>query len=507
MANNKIIIFNPRSANAKHRIPNSILQVGASIYGQFDFAFVDGNLEKDPWRKISSYFKTGEYKYFCSTVMPGPQLRQAIPFTKKIKEEFPGTITIWGGYFASNQYKVSIEAPYVDYIVNGPGDVTFPELLKTLESNKLKALPNIMNLIYQDKDGVIIRTKKEKLLDQDTLPQLPYTHLNSFYNLESYLSKTFLGQKTFSYHSSLGCPFTCSFCAVVPIYEGRWKAKSAQTVYNDVKYFKDNYGIDAIEFHDNNFFTSRKRVVEFSELIKDDGITWWGEGRIDTINKYSDEDLELMKDAGCKMIFLGAETGNDEILKQMNKGGTQTGQGIKDFAARLYPIGIIPEFSFVLGMPADTSEQVMKQIEWDINFIKEIKEINPDAEIIIYLYSPVATEGSELYEQIQKAGFSFPKQLDDWLDPAWENFDLRKNPLTPWLTPKMVDRIMNFETVLNGYYPTASDFRIKGFKKKVLRSISRLRYKTGIYKYPYEIKVLHKIWKYRQPEIQGFYSE
>ncbi len=345
-------------------------------------------------------------------------------------------------------------------------------------------------MIFKNEEGEIIKTPKEELLDQDSLPKLPYQHLNSFYNLKNYLSKTFLGRNTFSYHSSLGCPFTCSFCAVVPIYKGRWKAKSAESVYKDVKYFKDTYRIEAIEFHDNNFFTSRKRVIEFSELIKNDGITWWGEGRIDTINKYSDADLILMKEAGCKMIFLGAETGNDEILKQMNKGGTQTGETIKEFVKRLYPIGIIPELSFVLGMPAETPEKVMAQIEWDINFIKEIKEINPDAEIIIYLYSPVATEGSELYEQIQKAGFSFPKNLEDWLAPAWENFDLRKNPLTPWLTPKMVDRIMNFETVLNGYYPTATDFRIKGFKRSLLRGVSKIRYITGFYKYPYEIKII-----------------
>lgn len=504
---NKVVIFNPRSAKGKHRIPNSILQVGASIYGIHDFVFVDGNLESDPWKKIESYFETGEFKYFCSTVMPGPQLSQAIPFTKKIKEEYPASITIWGGYFASNQFKVSIESPFVDFIVNGPGDVTFPSLLDALEKNDTESIKKIKNLIYQDKDGTIVKTAKEALLDQDSLPPLPYRHLDKFYPLDNYLSKTFLGKKTFSYHSSLGCPFTCSFCAVVPIYDGRWKAKSAQTVYDDVKYFKDKYNIDAIEFHDNNFFTSRKRVVEFSKLIKDDGITWWGEGRIDTINKYSDEDLALMKEAGCKMIFLGAETGNDEILKQMNKGGTQSGAGIKEFAKRLYPIGIIPEFSFVLGMPADTPEQVMAQIDWDINFIKEIKEINPDTEIIIYLYSPVATEGSELYEQIQSAGFKFPQDLEDWLDPAWANFDLRKNPLTPWLNAAMVDKIKNFETVLNGYYPTASDFRIKGVKKQVLRGISKLRYKSGFYKYPYEIKAMHKFWKYRQPEIEGFHSE
>jgi len=504
---NKALIFNPRSAKGKHRIPNSILQVGASIYGIHDFVFVDGNLENDPWATIKSYFDTGEFKYFCSTVMPGPQLSQAIPFTKKIKEEYPDSITIWGGYFASNQFKVSIESPFVDFIVNGPGDVTFPALLEALENDDYESLKTIKNLIYLDEEGQIVKTAKEALLDQDSLPPLPYKHLDKFYPLDNYLSKTFLGKKTFSYHSSLGCPFTCSFCAVVPIYNGRWKAKSAQTVYDDVKYFKDKYDIDAIEFHDNNFFTSRKRVVEFSKLIKDDGITWWGEGRIDTINKYSDEDLLLMKEAGCKMIFLGAETGNDEILKQMNKGGTQSGAGIKEFARRLYPIGIIPEFSFVLGMPADTPEQVMDQINWDINFIKEIKEINPNTEIIIYLYSPVATEGSELYEQIQNAGFKFPQDLEDWLDPAWANFDLRKNPLTPWLNPNMVDKIKNFETVLNGYYPTASDFRIKGVKKRILRGISKLRYQSGFYKYPYEIKVMHKFWKYRQPEIEGFHSE
>ena len=505
--NNKILIFNPKSANGKHRIPNSILQVGASIYGIYEFVFVDGNLENDPWEKIDSYFKTGNFKYFCSTVMPGPQLKQAIPFTKKIKEKYPDCITIWGGYFASNQYQVSISSGFVDYVINGPGDIAFPSLIRVLEDNNHTEISTIKNLVFKNEEGEIIKTPKEELLDQDSLPKLPYQHLNSFYNLKNYLSKTFLGRNTFSYHSSLGCPFTCSFCAVVPIYKGRWKAKSAESVYKDVKYFKDTYRIEAIEFHDNNFFTSRKRVIEFSELIKNDGITWWGEGRIDTINKYSDADLILMKEAGCKMIFLGAETGNDEILKQMNKGGTQTGETIKEFVKRLYPIGIIPELSFVLGMPAETPEKVMAQIEWDINFIKEIKEINPDAEIIIYLYSPVATEGSELYEQIQKAGFSFPKNLEDWLAPAWENFDLRKNPLTPWLTPKMVDRIMNFETVLNGYYPTATDFRIKGFKRSLLRGVSKIRYITGFYKYPYEIKFLHKIWKYRQPETQGFYSE
>jgi radical SAM superfamily enzyme YgiQ (UPF0313 family) len=505
--NNKLIIFNPKSANAKHRIPNSILQVGASIHGNREYLLVDGNLEKNPLDKIIKLIETGEYKYFCSSVMPGPQLRQAIPFAKKIKEKFPNIITVWGGYFPSNQPQVCLDSGFVDYIVNGPGDNTFPNLIDYIEGDKTGDINEIKNLIYKDEFGVMAKTKKEDLLDQDTLPNLPYEYLDSLYPLKNYLSKTFMGSTTLSYHSSMGCPFSCSFCGIVPIFNARWKGMSADRIYKDVKHFKDNYNIDAIEFHDNNFFTSKKRVVEFSKLILNDNIKYWGEGRIDTINKYSDEELILMKKAGCEMIFLGAETGNDAVLKQMNKGGTQTGQMIKDFAVRMKKVGIIPEMSFVLGMPAETEKQVFDQILWDINFIKEIKELNPDTEIIIYLYSPTPTKGSDLYNQILNAGFSFPETLEEWISPSWENFDLRKNPLTPWLKPYMIDIIKNFETVLNGKYPTVSDFRIKGYKKAALKLVSNWRYKTGFYKFPYEIKALQKIWKYRQPEIEGFYSE
>ena len=504
MNNNKVILFNPRSAESKHRIPNSILQVGASIYGKYELAFVDGNLEKDPWEKIKGYLSTGEYKYFGLTVMPGPQLRQAIPITRNIKEQFPETTTVWGGYFASNQYKAVITSPWVDFVVNGPGDKAFPALLDALESGE--DYDQIRNLIFE-KDGQIVRTAKDSLFDLDKLPQLPYSELQKFYPIEHYLGKTFLGKRTIAYHSSFGCPFTCSFCAVVPIYNARWKGKSAEGVYQDVKYLKDVHGADAIEFHDNNFFVSQKRVVKFSEMVLNDNMQWWGEGRIDTMNKYTDESLALMREAGCRMIFFGAESGNDDILSQMDKGGTQTAEEIANFAARLRKFDIIPEYSFVLGLPAETPEKVMAQIDSDINFIKKIKNINPDTEIIIYLYSPVPTEGSELFEKVKEAGFSFPQSLEDWLDPQWEKFDLRKNPLTPWLTPEMVDKIQNFETVLNAYYPTVSDFKLSRMQRGVMRAASTVRYRTNFFRYPYELKALQKLWRYRQPEIEGFYSE
>ena len=170
-----MLLFNPRSAKSKPRIPNSILQVAASIDADREWVIVDGNRETDPWQTIKRHFEQGGFRYFGTTVMPGPQLRQAIPIAKKTRELFPDILQIWGGYFASNQHKTVLESGWVDYVVNGPGDIAFPALLNALEANTPKE--QIKNLIFL-KDGKPFTTAKETLLRQYKLPDLPYHKLD-----------------------------------------------------------------------------------------------------------------------------------------------------------------------------------------------------------------------------------------------------------------------------------------------------------------------------------------
>ena len=228
MSRKGIILFNPKAATYGYRIPNSILQVAASIRGDYDYVIVDGNREEEPWLKIEEYLRSGEFSYFCLTVMPGPQLKQAIPYSRRSKEHFPDVQIIWGGYFASNQYEVVLNSGVVDYVIDGPGDHAFPELLNRLENNL--DLIGIKNLIFKSEEG-IHKGPREPLLDQDELPELPYNELDRFYSIKGYLPRTHLGGRTASYHSSMGCPFSCSFCGIVPIYNARWKAKSAKLVF------------------------------------------------------------------------------------------------------------------------------------------------------------------------------------------------------------------------------------------------------------------------------------
>ncbi|MEX2089402.1 MAG: radical SAM protein, partial [Bacteroidota bacterium] len=297
------------------------------------------------------------------------------------------------------------------------------------------------------------------------------------------------------------CPFKCGFCSVVTLFGGRWLAQSAERVAREVEYLHATYGIDSLEFYDDNFFTSERRVEEFAERIERLNIAWWGEGRSDTLHQYSNATLRKMRDAGCKMIFTGAETSSQEKLDLMNKGGTQSAEVILEFARRIREFDIIPEFSFVFGTPSD---DVGGDIERDIQFIKKIKAVNPKSEIIFYVYAPVLVPGAKLFAESQKHGFRYPQTLEEWTEPQWQHFDLRKRPMTPWMKPRHIDKIRSFERVLNARYPSSTDLRLTEPKRKFLYYLSHWRYATEFYHAPYEIRFfLSKVFKYRQPELEG----
>lgn len=497
-----ILLLNPQSARWGFRVPNTILTLGAFLEGKYDYTLLDENLLPNIESKLGEIIKQKKIKYLGLTVMPGFQLQRSVAISKYVKKRFPEIAIIWGGYFPSFHSHTVLKSDYVDFVIKGHAEISFVDFIDTMERKPdSKNIKDLEGLSYK-KDNSIIHNQKAEPIDPDLIPRLPYHKLN----VERYLQigKTWLGPRTIGYHSSVGCPFLCGFCAVAGIYKGKWKGRSAQLVAEDIRFLKEKYNIGAVEFHDNNFFVSEKRVYELSELIKDLKINWWGEARPDTVMKFSDDTWRSMKQAGCKMIFYGAESSSDEILYFMDKGGTQTTDTVLELAERSKEFNIVPELSFVLGTP---TVDVDASIENDINFIRKVKKINPVSEIILYVYSPVNFEDSEMSLAAKMKGFDYPETLEEWVSPHWKNFDLRKNPLTPWLKPKHFKRIRNFEKTLNAYFPTNSDLKIKGWKKSLLRTLGSWRYRTSFYTAPYEIRIIQKLLCYRQPEIEGFAVE
>jgi pyruvate-formate lyase-activating enzyme len=308
-----------------------------------------------------------------------------------------------------------------------------------------------------------------------------------------------MGARTLPHHSSYGCPFFCNFCAVVNMVNGRWLAQSAKRVARVVRYLVERWGADAVEFYDNNFFVHEARVAEFAERVMDLGIAWWGEARIDTLLKYSERTWVLMRDSGLRMVFLGAESGSDETLRRMNKGGTASTEKTLEIAAKMRHYGIVPEMSFVLGNPPDPEADVRQTIE----FIRKVKRVNPETEIILYMYTPVPLAG-ELYEQAKASGFRFPETLEEWISPEWQEFSQRRSMNMPWLKDPLRKQVRDFERVINAYYPTVTDPKLRGLWRWVLKTVSAWRYHLRIYRYPVELRALHRLLAYQRPETSGF---
>ena len=164
--------------------------------------------------------------------------------------------------------------------------------------------------------------------------------------MEHYIHPTYLGRRTVAHNSSFGCPFACSFCAVVAMTNRRWLAQIAGAHgARRAASRRATTGVDAVQMHDMDFFISEARVAEFAERIAPLGITWWALGRIDTLMQYSDATWRAMARSGLKMVFSGAESSSDAVLATMNKGGKASARA-GDRAGRrgCASYGVVPEY-------------------------------------------------------------------------------------------------------------------------------------------------------------------
>ena len=488
-----IALLNPWSTpSQKKPLPMSLLAIASVLDGEFDYEIVDGNLLADPVARIVELARRRTLTAIGVTVMPGPQLGHAVDASRRLRQALPGVPIVWGGYFPSQHAPACLRDPAVDFVVHGQGELTFQELVRTLARGG--GLSEIPSLSHRARGGVH-RTPNRPLVPLDELPDWPYHRVP----MTRYLHAHYLGRRVGTHHSSFGCPFSCNFCAVVEMSSRRWVAQSAARVSRVLLDQQARFGIDAVQFHDMDFFISEPRVAELAERLTGRGLAWWALGRVDELMRYRDDTWRAMRRSGLKMAFCGAESGSDDVLTRMNKGGTASAGQTLDLARRMRAHGVVPEFSFVVGNPPDP----LADVDQTMAFIRRLKALNPDAEIILYTYTPVPLDGT-LYDEARAMGFRFPDTLDEWTSGDWRHFALRRDPHTPWLDGRWKSRVRNFESVLNAYYPTVTDLRQTRLRRAALRLLSAWRYRLGLYAAPVELRAVHRLIGYQRPETTGF---
>jgi radical SAM superfamily enzyme YgiQ (UPF0313 family) len=386
----------------------------------------------------------------------------------------------------------------VDFCIRGQGEHAFVELIRILTRGG--SLARVPGLSWRE--GERIRaTPLGPLVPLDSLPLWPYERVA----MPRYFHRHYLGARVGTHHSSYGCPFACSFCAVVGIANRKWVAESPSRVFTVLERFQQQYGADAVQFHDMDFFISEPRTLAIADRLRSLGMSWWALGRVDELMRYRTTTWEAMTRSGLKMVFCGAESGSTETLLRMNKGGTAAAELTLDLARRMKSFGVVPEFSFVVGNPPDPEADLHETLA----FIRRLKSINPASEIILYVYSPVPSpsaldEAEPAAAAVASEAFAFPRRLDDWLTERWQAFSLRRDPRTPWSPAGVRRRVRNFETVLNAYYPTVTDTRLTRARRAVLRAAAAWRYHLRATGRPLELDLLQRVFHYQRPESTGF---
>jgi radical SAM superfamily enzyme YgiQ (UPF0313 family) len=486
-----IILLHPKAVKPKNRrFPLALLSIAAVLEGVERYVIVDGNLDTNAGATIESIASEHSIELLAVSVMPGPQMVAAIALCREFKRRHPRVPVVWGGYFASLYTDAALNAGYIDFAVRGPGEETIIELLAALRGSR--NFTGIRGLSFKDDFGLHVHNANRPIRSPNDFPLLPYHRLAS---IERYLLPTFLGRRTAVHQASIGCPYRCQFCGVVPIFDGRQKTEAPERTGAVLAALKRDYKIDAVQFYDNNFFLNESHARKQAEAIAGLGLKWWAEGRIDAFLRYSDEALREIRESGATMIFFGAESGSDKVLREMNKGIT-TEQTL-ELAARIRKFGIIPEFSFVIGSPTAPEEDTRDTIR----FVRRIKKLNPDAEIIVQHYIPTPHPDG-MYGDID-GKIEFPQTPDEWATERWFNFTVRQDPHLPWLPGRVKRRIDNFELVINSRWPTVQDVHLPQWGRMLLQSLSSWRYALGVYDFPLELQWAQKFVSLRKPRWES----
>ncbi len=471
------------------------MSLGAALPASETWTIVDGNrpdvnVVGDVEALIQSRLGSPDpVSLVALTVMPGPQLVSAVADTRNLKIKYPQIPVVWGGYFPSLYPEPVVHAPYVDWVVRGQGEETFLDLLKVLRDGKDPK--SVRGLAFAD-NGTASIARERLWKSPNEFPSPPYDRIE----VDQYVHPTALGVRSAVYQTSIGCAYSCNFCGVIAAYGSRQKVEDPARTEKNLRYLVDRHGVDSIHFYDNNFIVKEELTSELCDRLEPLDLKWWCEARIDAMLRMSDRTWESLRRAGLRMVFLGAESGSDAVLKKMSKHLTTDKTLAVAEKCRFY--GIVPEFSFVLGDPDDPEADIANTLD----FVRRLKSINPDMELITYFYTPTPQRRST-YGNVDPLKGT-PETLEEWTAPEWLGWMTHEDPKLGWLPDKLKARVEDFALVLKSRFPSVNDTKTKNWGKQLARVLAKRRWEQGAYENPWLLRAVRRFARSEADDPQAY---
>lgn len=307
-----------------------------------------------------------------------------------IKQKFTDMLIVAGGVHPTIYPQEVASDPNIDIVVSGEGDLTLQEIVKGISLKKIKGI------FYKNKNRVIKNPPRPLIENLDELP-MPAWHL---FKPEIYMNPKAIAKESpvGTIGTSRGCVFGCTYCNK-SVFGRRFRAKSAKRVVDEFELLLKN-GFKEIHVWDDMFATNLNRAKEICDTIikKNLKFTWQLECGV-RVNSVDKEFFEKCFRAGCYKVAFGFESGNDYILKTINKGTTT--QQARDAVKWAKEAGLETSGFFMLGLPEDT----IATMEQTINFACSLGIDYAKATILLPLPS------TPIFEEFEKKGLLKTK---DW---------------------------------------------------------------------------------------------
>ncbi len=280
-------------------------------------------------------------------------------------------------------------APGVDFVCRNEYEFTVKELAEGKDWSAIKGLS------YRDCDGNIVHNpEREILMDMDQLPSvLPvYKQLKVENYFGGYLKHPYM-----SWYTGRGCKSRCTFCLWPQTIGGhKYRYQSIERVVADVKYLKENFPqVREIFFDDDTLTDDHARVEALARELGKLDVVWSCNAKANVPRKT----LEVMKAGGLRLLLVGYESGNQQILHNIKKGLLVP--VAKRFSKDCHELGIIVHGTFILGLPGETRETIQETLAF-------AKEVNPRT-LQVSLAAPYP--GTFLYKQAKENGW-FASDVD-----------------------------------------------------------------------------------------------
>lgn len=329
-----------------------------------------------------------------------PTVKSDVRFVEEFKKSSSAKVVMVGTHASALPEESLYLSEAIDFVARNEYDYTIPQLADVLENGG--ELKDMLGISYRKDKKIVHNPDRPLISDLDSLPFVSKVY-KKFLDVRDY-RYALARHPMIQIKSSRGCPSACTFCNVPQTFMAhRFRMRSAENFVNELEWIKENMPeIKEIFIEDDTFSVNKKRVVEICELIRERklDIVWSANARADI--PY--EVLKEMKAAGCRMLIVGYESGNQGVLNNVKKGITL--RQAEKFTEDAKKVGVRIFGCFMIGLPGDTRETIEETLQF-------AKRLRPD---MIQIEQAVPFPGTEFYSWCKENNYLITEDFDKWLD-------------------------------------------------------------------------------------------